>query len=60
MRLRLYQLPLLQSAQDFLGKKFPGAVIIVPATFTDAQRTALEKAASLAAVNVLRLQEQQR
>ena len=46
---------LIQSAQDFLGKKIQGAVITVPATFTDAQRTALEKAATNAGVNVLQL-----
>jgi heat shock 70kDa protein 1/2/6/8 len=46
---------LIQSAEDFLGKKIQGAVITVPATFTDSQRTALEKAASNAGVNVLQL-----
>ena len=46
---------LIQSAQDFLGKKIQGAVITVPATFTDAQRTALEKAATDAGVIVLQL-----
>ena len=46
---------LIQSAQDFLGKKIQGAVITVPVTFTDAQRTALEKAATDAGVNVLQL-----
>ena len=46
---------LIQSAQDFLGKKFQGAVITVPATFTDAQHTALEEAATDAGVKVLQL-----
>jgi len=46
---------LIQSAEDFLGKKIQGTVITVPATFTDAQRTALEKAATDAGVNVLQL-----
>ena len=46
---------LIQSAQDFLGKKVQGAVITVPATFTDAQRTAFEKAATDAGVDVLQL-----
>jgi heat shock protein 1/8 len=46
---------LIQSAEDFLGKKIKGAVITVPATFTDSQRTALEKAATDAGINVLQL-----
>ena len=46
---------LIQSAEDFLGKKVQGAVITVPATFTGAQRTALEKAATDAGVHVLQL-----
>ncbi|PPQ66230.1 hypothetical protein CVT26_010931 [Gymnopilus dilepis] len=46
---------LVQSAQDFLGKPIQGAVISVPATFTDAQRAALEKAANDAGINVLQL-----
>ncbi|KAF8154933.1 Hsp70 protein-domain-containing protein [Crassisporium funariophilum] len=46
---------LVQSAEDFLGKKIEGAVISVPADFTDAQRNALEKAATDAGVNVLQL-----
>ena len=45
---------LIQSGQDFLGKKFQGAVT-VPATSADAQRTALEKAATYLSVNVLQL-----
>ena len=35
--------------------KFQGAVITLPATFTDAQRTALEEAATGAGVNFLKL-----
>ena len=46
---------LVQSAEDFLGKQIQGAVITVPAIFTDAQRTALEKAATDAGINVLQL-----
>ncbi|KAF8896742.1 Hsp70 protein-domain-containing protein [Gymnopilus junonius] len=46
---------LVQSAEDFLGKAIQGAVITVPATFTDAQRAALQKAASDAGINVLQL-----
>ena len=46
---------LIQSAEDFLGKKIQGAVITVPASFNDAQRTALENAATDAGVNVLQL-----
>lgn len=46
---------LLQSAEDFLGKKVDGAVISVPAWFDDVQRTALSKAAEDAGVKVLQL-----
>ncbi|KIK64046.1 hypothetical protein GYMLUDRAFT_40278 [Collybiopsis luxurians FD-317 M1] len=46
---------LLQSAEDFLGKKVQGAVITVPSTFTDAQKDALEKAAADAGLLVLQL-----
>ncbi len=46
---------LVQSAEDFLGKKITGAVISVPSTFTDAQKVALEKAAEDAGVTVLQL-----
>ncbi|KAE9387223.1 hypothetical protein BT96DRAFT_1025940 [Gymnopus androsaceus JB14] len=43
---------LLQSAEDFLGKKVQGAVITVPSIFTDAQKDALEKAAADAGIIV--------
>jgi len=46
---------LVKSAEDFLGKPIEGAVISVPTTFTDIQRSALEKAASEADVTVLQL-----
>lgn len=49
---------LLQSAEDFLGKKVDGAVISVPAWFDDAQRTALAKSAEEAGVKVLQLLEE--
>jgi molecular chaperone DnaK (HSP70) len=49
---------LLQSAEDFLGKKVDGAVISVPAWFDDTQRTALSKAAEDAGVKVLQLLEE--
>ena len=45
----IFSKSLIQSAQDFRGKKFQEAVITVTATFTDAQPTALEKAATAAA-----------
>lgn len=46
---------LIKSAEDFLGKSVRGAVICVPSTFTDAQKSALEKAASDAGIRVLQL-----
>ncbi|KAJ8597140.1 actin-like ATPase domain-containing protein [Rhizopogon salebrosus TDB-379] len=46
---------LVQSAEDFLGKKVLGAVISVPTWFDDAQREALTKAAEDAGVHVLQL-----
>lgn len=46
---------LVQSAADFLGKKIEGAVISVPADFSENQRKALEKAAEDADVHVLQL-----
>jgi len=46
---------LIQSAEDFLGKKVQGAVITAPTWFSDTQRAALEKAASDAGVNILQL-----
>ncbi|KAH8091341.1 actin-like ATPase domain-containing protein [Cristinia sonorae] len=49
---------LIQSAEDFLGKKVTGAVISVPNWFSDAQKAALEKAANDAGVIVLQLLEE--
>lgn len=49
---------LVQSAEDFLGKKVEGAVITVPVWFPEAQRVALEKAANDAGVKVLQLLEE--
>ncbi|KAI0089718.1 Hsp70 protein-domain-containing protein [Irpex rosettiformis] len=49
---------LLQSAEDFLGKKVQGAVITVPAWFTSEQKKALEDAATEAGVSVLQLLEE--
>ncbi|KIK97915.1 hypothetical protein PAXRUDRAFT_824451 [Paxillus rubicundulus Ve08.2h10] len=46
---------LLQSAEEFLGKKVVGAVISVPSWFDDAQREALSKAAEEAGIPVLQL-----
>ncbi|KAG6829652.1 hypothetical protein H0H87_010593 [Tephrocybe sp. NHM501043] len=46
---------LVESAENFLGKKVQGAVITVPTAFTDAQKDALEKAATAAGVHVLQL-----
>lgn len=51
----LFLKSLLQSAEDFLGKKVDGTVISVPAYFDDAQRAALKKAAEDAGVTVLQL-----
>ncbi|KAI0055330.1 actin-like ATPase domain-containing protein [Artomyces pyxidatus] len=48
---------LLQSAEDFLGKKVDGAVITVPSWFADNQLEALRKAAHAAGINVLQLLE---
>ncbi|EPQ61321.1 actin-like ATPase domain-containing protein [Gloeophyllum trabeum ATCC 11539] len=48
---------LVKSAEDFLGKKVTGAVLSVPAWFDEAQRAALEKAASDADIHVLQLLE---
>ena len=42
---------LIQTAEDFLNNIFQGAVITVPATFTDTQRMALEKAPTYAGVS---------
>lgn len=49
---------LVQSAEDFLGKKIDGAVITVPIWFTDAQKVALKNAASDAGVRILQLLEE--
>ncbi|KAI0075721.1 actin-like ATPase domain-containing protein [Panus rudis PR-1116 ss-1] len=49
---------LVQSAEDFLGKKVQGAVITIPSWFTDAQREALSKAAADAGITVLQLLEE--
>lgn len=46
---------LVESAEDFLGKRVQGAVITVPTSFSDAQKDALEKAATDAGVRVLQL-----
>ncbi|KII83898.1 hypothetical protein PLICRDRAFT_46672 [Plicaturopsis crispa FD-325 SS-3] len=46
---------LVQSAQDFLGRKVSGAVFSVPVSFDDTQRAALKKAAEAAGVQVLQL-----
>lgn len=49
---------LIQSAEDFLGKKVQGAAVTVPPTFTDVQIDALDKAASDAGVKVLQFLEE--
>lgn len=49
---------LLQSAEDFLGKKVQGAVITVPAWFSSEEKKALEDAATEAGVTVLQLLEE--
>ncbi|KAI0917757.1 hypothetical protein AcW1_000030 [Taiwanofungus camphoratus] len=49
---------LVQSAEDFLGKKVQGAVISVPAWFDGTQRAALEQAAADAGIKVLQLLEE--
>ncbi|TFK26072.1 dnaK-type molecular chaperone bipA [Coprinopsis marcescibilis] len=46
---------LLESAEDFLGKKVQTAVITVPSRFNDVQRVALEKAAVEAGIPVKQL-----
>lgn len=46
---------LVESAEDFLGKKVQGAVITVPMWFTPTQKDALEKATTAAGVPVLQL-----
>ncbi|KAI0791913.1 actin-like ATPase domain-containing protein [Abortiporus biennis] len=49
---------LVKSAEDFLGKSVQGAVITVPAWFSESQKAALEKAAADAGINVLQLLEE--
>ncbi|EKM60174.1 uncharacterized protein PHACADRAFT_246016 [Phanerochaete carnosa HHB-10118-sp] len=49
---------LVQSAEDFLGRKVQGAVITVPTWFGDEQKKALGDAASDAGVTVLQLLEE--
>ncbi|KAF9023580.1 actin-like ATPase domain-containing protein [Hymenopellis radicata] len=49
---------LIQSAEDFLGKKVQGAVITVPPTFSEAQIDALDKAATEAGVKVYQFLEE--
>jgi molecular chaperone DnaK (HSP70) len=51
----LFLKSLVESAEDFLGKRVTGAVISIPSTFTDIQKDALEQAASDAGVKVLQL-----
>ncbi|KAF8067084.1 Hsp70 protein-domain-containing protein [Lyophyllum atratum] len=46
---------LVESAENFLGKKVQGAVITVPTSFSETQKDALEKAAANAGVHVLQL-----
>ncbi|KAG6907627.1 hypothetical protein DXG01_008163 [Tephrocybe rancida] len=46
---------LVESAENFLGKKVQGAVITVPTSFTSAQKDALETAATAAGVHILQL-----
>ncbi|KAH9846182.1 actin-like ATPase domain-containing protein [Lenzites betulinus] len=49
---------LVQSAEDFLGKKVQGAVITIPTWFEQVQKDALEKAANDAGITVLQLLEE--
>ncbi|KLO19688.1 actin-like ATPase domain-containing protein [Schizopora paradoxa] len=44
---------LVQSAQDFLGRKVEGAVIAIPSWFDESARAALEEAAKEAEIDVL-------
>lgn len=46
---------LLQSAEDFLGKKVRGAVISIPGWFDESQRKALIEASNAAGIEVLQL-----
>lgn len=45
----------MQSASDYLGKKVTSAVVTVPTNFSDAQKTALIKAATDADLEILQL-----
>ncbi|KAF8906352.1 Hsp70 protein-domain-containing protein, partial [Mucidula mucida] len=49
---------LIQSAEDFLGKKVQGAVITVPPTFSETQIEALDAAATEAGVKVYQFLEE--
>ncbi|KAJ3488754.1 hypothetical protein NLI96_g2605 [Meripilus lineatus] len=49
---------LIQSAEDYLGKKVQGAVITVPDWFSDVQKSALQKAAADADIVILQLLEE--
>ncbi|KAG5652909.1 hypothetical protein H0H81_003109 [Sphagnurus paluster] len=51
----LFIASLVESAENFLGKKVQGAVLTVPPSFSDSQKDALEKAATAAGVRVLQL-----
>ncbi|KAH9828980.1 actin-like ATPase domain-containing protein [Rhodofomes roseus] len=53
----LFLKSLVQSAEDFLGRKVQGAVISVPTWFDSIQRNALQKAAEDAGIRVLQLLE---
>ena len=44
-----------RDAEAYLGEKITGAVITIPANFTDAQRQAIKQAAWLADLNVMRI-----
>ena len=44
-----------EDAEDFLGQPVTGAVVTVPAYFTDAQRQATKDAGKIAGLNILRI-----
>lgn len=44
-----------ETAEAFLGKKVPSAVVTVPAYFNDSQRMATKDAGTIAGLNVLRI-----
>ncbi len=46
---------LADDAQNRLGKKFTGAVVSVPANYSDSQRQSIKDAAEIAGLNVLRM-----